>query len=51
MNEDEAFDYFTLGIGRVTSHGDQSGPTLGAEQEVQTEIVESDNEYDGDDSI
>ena len=44
MDKDEAFDYLTLGVERVTSNEDQSGPTLGAEQEVQTEVVEVDNE-------
>ena len=42
MDEDEAFDYLTLGVERVTSNEDQSGPTLGAEQEVQIEVVEGD---------
>ena len=44
MDKDEAFDYLTLGVEQVTSNEDQSGPTLGAEQEVQTEVVEVDNE-------
>ena len=44
MDKDEAFDYLTLGVEQVTSNEDQSRPTLGAEQEVQTEVVEVDNE-------
>ena len=51
MDEDEAFDYLSLGVGQVASNEDQSGPALGAEQEVETEIAEGDNEYDNDDSI